>query len=105
LRRCRRSQITAVDLYAAIEQPRRITISTTLPTAEGEAMAETSQSMIRFCQNIDVHQGWISNMEGMETLRRLRQTSDVLVMFLTSKDEEIDSRWAQFIDEKLRFSD
>jgi two-component system, OmpR family, response regulator ChvI len=29
-------------------------------------------------------------MDGMETLRRLRQTSDVPVIFLTSKDEEID---------------
>jgi two-component system response regulator ChvI len=29
-------------------------------------------------------------MDGMETLRRLRQTSDVPVIFLTSKDAEID---------------
>jgi CheY-like chemotaxis protein len=29
-------------------------------------------------------------VDGMETLRRLRQTSDVPVIFLTSKDEEID---------------
>jgi two-component system response regulator ChvI len=29
-------------------------------------------------------------MDGMETLRRLRQTSEVPVIFLTSKDEEID---------------
>ena len=29
-------------------------------------------------------------MDGMETLRRLRQTSNVPVIFLTSKDEEID---------------
>src|SRR3984893_17413438 len=29
-------------------------------------------------------------MDGMETLRLLRQTSDVPVIFLTSKDEEID---------------
>src|SRR6187549_2228603 len=29
-------------------------------------------------------------MDGMETLRRLRQKSDLLVIFLTSKDEEID---------------
>ena len=29
-------------------------------------------------------------MDGMETLRRLRQTSDMPVIFLTSKDEEID---------------
>ena len=29
-------------------------------------------------------------MDGMETLRRLRQKSDMPVMFLTSKDEEID---------------
>src|ERR1700722_5937637 len=29
-------------------------------------------------------------MDGMETLRRLRQTSDVPVIFLTSKNEEID---------------
>lgn len=29
-------------------------------------------------------------MDGMELLRRLRQTSDLPVMFLTSKDEEID---------------
>ena len=29
-------------------------------------------------------------MDGMELLRRLRQTSDVPVIFLTSKDEEID---------------
>jgi len=29
-------------------------------------------------------------MDGMEMLRRLRQTSDVPVIFLTSKDEEID---------------
>ena len=29
-------------------------------------------------------------MDGMETLRRLRQKSDVPVIFLTSKDEEID---------------
>ena len=29
-------------------------------------------------------------MDGMEVLRRLRQTSDVPVIFLTSKDEEID---------------
>jgi two-component system response regulator ChvI len=29
-------------------------------------------------------------MDGMETLRRLRQTSDVPVIFLTSKSEEID---------------
>ncbi len=38
-------------------------------------------------------------MDGMETLRRLRQKSDLPVIFLTSKDEEIDeivsaSRWA-----------
>lgn len=29
-------------------------------------------------------------MDGMEVLRRLRQTSDMPVIFLTSKDEEID---------------
>jgi two-component system response regulator ChvI len=29
-------------------------------------------------------------MDGMEVLRRLRQVSDVPVIFLTSKDEEID---------------
>src|SRR6201998_557682 len=29
-------------------------------------------------------------MDGMETLRRLRQTSDVPVIFLTSKNEKID---------------
>ena len=29
-------------------------------------------------------------MDGIETLRRLRQKSDTLVIFLTSKDEEID---------------
>ncbi|MFT4794554.1 MAG: two-component system response regulator ChvI [Paracoccaceae bacterium] len=29
-------------------------------------------------------------MDGMEMLRRLRQTSDIPVIFLTSKDEEID---------------
>jgi len=29
-------------------------------------------------------------MDGMETLRRLRQKSDIPVIFLTSKDEEID---------------
>src|SRR3989475_8773053 len=29
-------------------------------------------------------------MDGMETLRRLRQESDMPVIFLTSKDEEID---------------
>jgi DNA-binding response OmpR family regulator len=29
-------------------------------------------------------------MDGMETLRRLRRKSDVPVIFLTSKDEEID---------------
>jgi len=29
-------------------------------------------------------------MDGMEVLRRLRQTSDVPVIFLTAKDEEID---------------
>jgi len=29
-------------------------------------------------------------MDGMELLRRLRQTSDMPVIFLTSKDEEID---------------
>ncbi|MEJ8475196.1 response regulator transcription factor [Roseibium algae] len=29
-------------------------------------------------------------MDGMELLRRLRQTSDIPVMFLTSKDDEID---------------
>ena len=29
-------------------------------------------------------------MDGMELLRRLRQTSDLPVIFLTSKDEEID---------------
>ena len=29
-------------------------------------------------------------MDGMELLRRLRQKSDLPVIFLTSKDEEID---------------
>ena len=29
-------------------------------------------------------------MDGMETLRRMRQKSDIPVIFLTSKDEEID---------------
>src|SRR5512136_1671056 len=29
-------------------------------------------------------------MDGMETLRRLRQKSDLPVIFLTSKDEQID---------------
>ena len=29
-------------------------------------------------------------MDGMETLRRLRQSSDLPVIFLTSKDEQID---------------
>jgi two-component system response regulator ChvI len=29
-------------------------------------------------------------MDGMETLRRLRQKTDIPVIFLTSKDEEID---------------
>jgi len=29
-------------------------------------------------------------LDGMEMLRRLRQVSDVRVIFLTSKDEEID---------------
>ena len=29
-------------------------------------------------------------MDGMELLRRLRQTAEIPVIFLTSKDEEID---------------
>src|SRR5213078_3828204 len=33
-------------------------------------------------------------MDGMETLRRLRQKSDLPVIFLTSKDEEIDELFA-----------
>ena len=33
-------------------------------------------------------------MDGMETLRRLRQKSDMPVIFLTSKDEEIDELFA-----------
>ena len=32
----------------------------------------------------------MQRMDGMEVLRRLRQTSDVPVIILTSKDEEID---------------
>jgi two-component system, OmpR family, response regulator ChvI len=32
----------------------------------------------------------MSRMDGMETLRRLREKSDLPVIFLTSKDEEID---------------
>jgi two-component system response regulator ChvI len=32
----------------------------------------------------------LPRMDGMETLRRLRQKSDMPVIFLTSKDEEID---------------
>src|ERR1700691_5727414 len=33
-------------------------------------------------------------VDGMETLRRLRQKSDVPVIFLTSKEEEIDELFA-----------
>ena len=36
-------------------------------------------------------------MDGMEVLRRLRQTSDVPVILLTAKDEEIDA-----LDRRLR---
>jgi len=47
-------------------------------------------------------------MDGMETLRRLRQKSDLPVIFLTSKDEEIDelsaSRWAPTISSASRFA-
>jgi two-component system response regulator ChvI len=32
-------------------------------------------------------------MDGMETLRRLRQKSDLPVIFLTSKEEEMDERF------------
>ena len=32
----------------------------------------------------------MSRMDGVETMRRLRQKSDLPVIFLTSKDEEID---------------
>ena len=47
-------------------------------------------------------------MDGMETLRRLRQKSDIPVIFLTSKDEEIDELFDQqalrerFADEIVR---
>src|SRR5881398_663629 len=45
-------------------------------------------------------------MDGMETLRRLRQKSDMPVIFLTSKDEEIDelfaSKWAPTISSANR---
>jgi two-component system response regulator ChvI len=35
-------------------------------------------------------------MDGMETLRRLREKSDLPVIFLTSKDEEFDRTiWPQ----------
>src|SRR5512144_2367662 len=37
--------------------------------------------------NLDIN---MPPMDGMETLRRLRQKSDMPVIFLTSKDEEID---------------
>src|ERR1700688_4327384 len=37
--------------------------------------------------NLDIK---MPRMDGMETLRRLRQKSDIPVIFLTSKDEEID---------------
>jgi two-component system response regulator ChvI len=32
-------------------------------------------------------------MDGIETLRRLREKSDLLVIFLTSKDDEFDEIW------------
>src|SRR6266481_5469140 len=37
-------------------------------------------------------------MDGMEMLRRLRQMSDVPVIFLTSKDEEIDELFGLKLD-------
>jgi two-component system, OmpR family, response regulator ChvI len=32
-------------------------------------------------------------IDGIETLRRLREKSDLPVIFLTSKEEEIDEHW------------
>ena len=36
-------------------------------------------------------------MDGMEPLRRLRQTSDLPAIFLTSKDDEIDELFGLYI--------
>ena len=58
-------------------------------TGRGDQAVELVRSLLPDLAILDIK---MPRMDGMELLRRLRQKSDVPVIFLTSKDEEADEQ-------------
>ena len=82
---------------ALVDDDRNILTSVTIALeAEGflvRAYPDGSAALTALSNNpadLGVFDIKMPKMDGMELLRRLRQTSDMPVIFLTSKDEEID---------------
>src|SRR6516225_2243884 len=59
----------------------------TVTYADGHSALHSFQSNLPDLAILDVK---MPHMDGLETLRRLRETSNLPVIFLTSKAEEID---------------
>jgi two-component system, OmpR family, response regulator ChvI len=76
-----RNILTSVSMALEAEGYRIVTYTDGLSALDGFNMSPPDLAIL------DIK---MPRMDGMETLRRLREKSDLPVIFLTSKDEEID---------------
>jgi len=85
------------DMIALVDDDRNILTSVAI-ALEGEGFrvrsfsdgAEALRGLTTQAADLVVLDIKMPRMDGMETLTRLRRTSDVPVIFLTSKDDEVD---------------
>ena len=90
-------EITAMPTIALVDDDRNILASVSIALENEGYRVETytdGASALEGLQsrppNLAIFDIKMPRMDGMELLRRLRQKSDIPVIFLTSKDEEID---------------
>src|SRR5437868_14565747 len=76
-----RNILTSVSIALEVEGYRTMTYSDGASALEGFKTSPPALAIV------DIK---MPRMDGMELLRRLRQKTDIPVIFLTSKDEEID---------------
>jgi two-component system response regulator ChvI len=76
-----RNILTSVSIVLEAEGYRIMTYTDGLSALDGFKLSQPDLAIL------DIK---MPRMDGMETLRRLREKSDLPVIFLTSKDEEID---------------
>ena len=85
-----RARILVVDDEVGPRESLRMILKPSYEIATADSGDTALKTLAGFSPDLVFMDIKMPKMDGMELLRRLRQSSDMPVIFLTSKDEEID---------------